>query len=136
MFHTQIHLNSTPIRMTGGRSLEAFKQSNTLSDIWEHCTENYFHIRFKGLKRRYKKSLQNCQRDLHVMTEHRIHTQTFAVICSCKSSFYTCTSNNDRHKETRSRLTSSQSLTQTKKKKSCLLCQWKEDYVDNHQITR
>jgi len=73
--------------MTGGRSLETFKQSNALPDIWEHCTEDCYHIRFKGLKRRYKKSLQNCQRDLHVMTEHRIHTQTFAVICSGKSPF-------------------------------------------------
>jgi hypothetical protein len=114
MFHTQLHLNSTPIRTTGGKSLETFKQSNALLDIWAHWTENCFHIRFKGLKRRYKNRLQNCQRDLHVLTEHRIHTQTFAMICSCKSPFYTCISNNDHHKEIRSRLTNSQSLSQTK----------------------
>jgi hypothetical protein len=112
MFHTQPHLNCTPIRMKGGKSLETFKQSYALSDIWEHRTENYFHIRFKGLKRQYNKSLQNCQWDLHALTEHRILSQIFTMICSCKGPFYT--NNYDHRKETRPRLTNSQLLSQTK----------------------
>ena len=31
-------------RRTRGRSLGTFRQSNAVSDIWDHCTQKYFHI--------------------------------------------------------------------------------------------
>jgi hypothetical protein len=38
--HTHRHLATTLVRRTSGRSLGTLKQSNALSDIWEHWTRS------------------------------------------------------------------------------------------------